>query len=542
MTDLAAALAELEAESGVGYAQVERLLRRLAAGEGDSVGELVEATGVPHRRVLEVLRRLGFDPSDRRSGVGEVDRERLRRLLHCDAEPPPAHLAETIARVVAERPPSVWSLDHVPATEASILERARHLAGSYALAGRHLVCLGDHDLTAVAVKLLVPGATVSVVDIDDRLLAYLDAVSDRLGLDLRLYAADLRLGLPRALQEAAAIVFTDPPYSLDGVDLFVRRGVEALADRPGASVLFCYGTGERGDERLLDVQDRLVRLHLVLEALLPGFNRYHGAHAIGAASALWVVRPSRRTRATVAAAEASRFKGTEARIYSRGKASRESAAAPVLPAEVLAVVGPAEWVDPRALIDAAIEQRHPGPRRRWPERIAVNLDRFYGTSVTRVLMAAPAGSRVLVVGDARAMTVAREDPARRLVAAKFATEVVAEPKPLGVLSATPVPPDDLGDAAWVLRYLQNHQAAVLRNAWREALCTLAARRGGSCTKNEARARIGATPMRGPELDAFLLDLPAHRLGVLVTAVEQTVDRLTEADSGLLPVLERPAPP
>ncbi|HEX9315353.1 MAG TPA: bis-aminopropyl spermidine synthase family protein, partial [Actinomycetota bacterium] len=197
MTDLAAALAELEAESGVGYAQVQRLLCRLVAMGDDSVGVLVEATGVPHRRVLEVLRRLGFDASDERSGVGEAGREELRRLLACDQEPSPDNLEGTIARAVAERPPSVWSLDHVPATEATIVERARHLAARYTLTGRHLVCLGDHDLTAVAVKLLVPGATVSVVDLDERLLAYLDALSDRLGLGLRLYAADLRLGLPR---------------------------------------------------------------------------------------------------------------------------------------------------------------------------------------------------------------------------------------------------------------------------------------------------------------------------------------------------------
>ncbi|HWD71779.1 MAG TPA: bis-aminopropyl spermidine synthase family protein, partial [Actinomycetota bacterium] len=435
MTDLAGALAELEAESGVGYAQVQRLLCRLVAIGGDSVGALVEATGVPHRRVLEVLRRLGFDASDQRSGVGEAAREELRRLLACDEVPAPDDLVETVARVVAERPPSVWSLDHVPATEATIVERARHLAGRYALAGRHLVCLGDHDLTAVAVKLLVPGATVSVVDVDERLLAYLDAVSDHLGLGLRLYAADLRLGLPRTLREDADLVFTDPPYSLDGIDLFVRRGVEALSDRPGASVLFCYGTAERGAEHLLDVQRLLVRLHLVLEALLPGFNRYHGAHAIGAASALWVVRPSKRTRPTVAAAGA---KPADARIYSRGGASRESPA-PALPAEILAAVGPAHWVDAAEVIEAAIQLPRLGARRQWPDAIAVDLGRFYGSSALRVVMAAPPGARLLVVGDARAVAVARQDPATRLVAARFATETLVEPLPLGLLSATPVP-------------------------------------------------------------------------------------------------------
>lgn len=523
MTDLAAALAELEAESGVGYAQMQRLLCRLVAMGGDSVGALVEATGVPHRRVLEVLRRLGFDASDQRSGVGEAGRDELRRLLGCDEEPRPDDLGETIARVVAERPPSVWSLDHVPATEATIVERARHLAGRYALAGRHLLCLGDHDLTAVAVKLLVPEAIVSVVDVDERLLAYLDAVSERLGLGLRLYAADLRLGLPRTLRQDADLVFTDPPYSPDGIDLFVRRGVEALADRPGASVLFCYGTAERGAERMLDVQRLLVRLHLVLEALLPGFNRYHGAHAIGAASALWVVRPSKRTRPTVAAAGA---RPADARIYSRGGASRESPA-PELPPEILAGVGPADWVDASDLMEAAIQLPRHGPRRRWPDAMAVDLGRFYGSSALRVLMAAPSGARLLVVGDARALAVARQGPAKRLVAARFATKTVVEPPPVGLLSAIPVPTDELDDVAWVLRYLQEHHAAVLRNAWREALCALAARRGGACTKNAARSLIDATPMRVPELGAHLLDLPSHRLGVLVGAVEQTVEQTAE---------------
>jgi hypothetical protein len=274
---------------------------------------------------------------------------------------------------------------------------------------------------------------------------------------------------------------------------------------------------------MLDVQRLLVRLHLVLEALLPGFNRYHGAHAIGAASALWVVRPSKRTRPAVAAAGAMR---ADARIYSRGGASRESPA-PELPAEILAGVGPADWVDASDLIEAAIQLPHQGPRRRWPDVMAVDLGRFYGSSALRVLMAAPSGARLLVVGDARALAVARQGPAERLVGARFATSTIVEPPPVGLLSATPVPTGELDDVAWVLRYLQEHHAAVLRNAWREALCALAARRGGACTKNAARSLIEATPMRVPELGAHLLDLPSHRLGVLVGAVEQTVEQTAE---------------
>ncbi len=54
------------------------MLCRLAVAGGDDIGELVEATGMPHRRVLEVLRRLGFTPSGDRTGVGEAGLGELR--------------------------------------------------------------------------------------------------------------------------------------------------------------------------------------------------------------------------------------------------------------------------------------------------------------------------------------------------------------------------------------------------------------------------------------------------------------------------------
>ena len=158
MTDLATALSELRTESGVTFAGVQRLLCCLTFTDSERVGDLVEATGVPHRRVVEVLRRLGFETTDDTIRVGEAGRDELRRLLHCDQEAAPDRLTEMVAEVAEGLPPAVWSLDHVPATEATIVDRARYLAAQYDLTGRHLVCLGDHDLTAVATRLLVPGA------------------------------------------------------------------------------------------------------------------------------------------------------------------------------------------------------------------------------------------------------------------------------------------------------------------------------------------------------------------------------------------------
>ncbi|HMC08055.1 MAG TPA: bis-aminopropyl spermidine synthase family protein [Actinomycetota bacterium] len=555
-TALGPRLAQLEAEAGVTFGEVRRLLCALALSGDPSVPGLVEETGVPHRRVLEILRSLSLEVSGKAVVVDDEDRDELRRRLGCSDPPdtaaPPATPAadralEIIEEVSEGLPPSVWSLDHVPATPATILQRARYLADRHGLKAAHLVCLGDHDLTAVAAKLLVPEAAVSVVDIDERLLEYLDAVGDRLGLGLRLYDADLRLGLPRTLGSSADLVFTDPPYTAEGVELFLRRGVEALAERPGARLLFCHGAGDQGEERLLAVQAILVRLHVALDALLPGFNRYRAAHAIGAASSLWVCRPTRRTRAAAAAGAGV----IEARIYSRGRASRESAG-PAIDGDVLGVVkaslGEARgtvgfvgdgWEDLAAgrpavrvglddLVEAATEPPHHGHRRAWPNVLVVNLDRFYGASLARVLMGAPQVARLLVVVDGRAAGILESDPVKRLIGARYAVQLLRSPQAgaPGVLSATPAPAQFRADrVGWVLRYLQEHQDAKLRNAWREALCGLASRLRGSCTKNEARALVDDTAMRAWELDAHLLDLPRHRLAALVAAVESTVATL-----------------
>ena len=516
-TDLEAALSALRADAGVGYGAIRRMLCHLAATGEPDLGRLVEATGVPHRRVLEVLRRLGFDASDREVLGDGAMLGRLRGLLACEPAPEPADFAEQVEGVAGGLLPSVWDLDQVPATVGTILRRARYLAGEYDLARHHLVCLGDHDLTSVSTKLLCPAARVSVVDVDEGLLAYLDEVSGRLGLDLRLFAADLRLGLPRSLREGADLVFTDPPYSREGVDLFVRRGVEALGDRPGASVLFCYGAGDRGSEALLAVQEQLARLHLVIDALVPGFNRYRGAHAIGAASSLWVVRPTRRTRPAAAAADAH---GLNARVYSRGKASRE-AVPMVLGDEIRPAVEGVAWVDARSLLHDAVEPRPRGPLRRWPDRLAVDLSGFGAPTVSRLLMGAPGTSELYVVADARAASALAHDPFQAFVGARFRTEVLVGGAST-LIRALPTQPDELDDAGWVLQYLAEHQSALVRNAWREALCALAARRGGSCTKNEARERIEAAGLSADDLDLHLLELPVQSLGRLLAAIRATV--------------------
>ncbi|HWD10022.1 MAG TPA: bis-aminopropyl spermidine synthase family protein [Actinomycetota bacterium] len=542
-----AAISLLRAELGIDFVLARRLIRALLDDSAvQSANTLVESTGIPYRRVLELLRALGIEavnglvevaPDRRRAlGAAVMDAPRADPPTQLRPSPDPMSVIEALA---AGLPPAAGDLDHVAATPQTIMRRADYLRATYELAGARVVCLGDHDLMSVATALVAPAAAVSVVDIDERILRYLGVASDRLELGLRLHSGDLRLGLPRSLRGSADLVFADPPYTEEGIALFVDRGIEALAERPGARVVFCYGANDRGAGQLLAIQGLLHRRHLVLEAVLPGFNRYRGAHAIGATSTLWVCRPTRRTRPAVASERAARR--AEGRIYSRGGASRQSGspgldpsvlqlvagetgAGPVLTVGEGLELGPQATYQPLAdLLDAATELPHPGAAHPAAPTVAVNLHPFYGDSLLRVLLAAPPECRLVIVAPRRSLA-AINDERRRLVEARWRLGAPSTGDP-AVLVAEPVAAGQLGPAASLLRYLQEHQAALLRNAWREGLVQLASRQASPITKNQARALIAATSMRPAELDAHLLELPADRLAHLVGEVEAVAGQL-----------------
>jgi hypothetical protein len=369
--------------------------------------------------------------------------------------------------------------------------RARFLAGEYDLAGASVVCLGDHDLTSLALTLLEPRLEAAVVDVDERVLDHVRRAAAAEHLPVATAFADLRLGLPPSLARSADLVFTDPPYTPEGVRLFLLRALEALRRQGHPRVVFCYGYGERHLVRGVEVQGVLGDLRLAVEAVLPGFNRYRGAEAIGSRSSLWVCRPTTKTWNVRA------LSSDDPRIYSRGKEARNA------PNRI-----PAPGVD-----EAGSVNLHPHFGAVWPRA---------------VLQAAP--ERMALIIPASSLSV--PETFRRLLGTVYDVEVVRpasgdEPAVLAVTRHGRPPADA---ASCVLAHLVLHPGAKVVSAWREGLIAAGRRAGMALTKNEARARIGAERLE-PSLQRLRAwELPVSALGDLVVEVERSA-ALLEAQDG-----------
>ena len=155
--------------------------------------------------------------------------------------------------------------------------------------------VGDHDLTALAVAPLLPDTEIVVVDVDERLLDFIDQFARDEGLSVTCVYADLTLSLPDFVAGSAHVVFTDPPYTPAGVATFLARAVEALHVHEPTRIVMAYGFGPDQPALGVQVQREIVGLELAVASIETGFNRYLGAQAIGSRSDLYTMIPTARS-------------------------------------------------------------------------------------------------------------------------------------------------------------------------------------------------------------------------------------------------------
>src|SRR5262249_26667588 len=488
-------LAALQAEWGVHFRPVFALLQVLESGP-HPVDRLVSVTGLSHRSVMAVLRRLEPWLTLHEHGY------RLQAAMPESEEAGQSEEAalRVISGLVEGAPARRRRLDQVAATPDTCLRRAGFLASSYWLKGAHVVFLGDHDLTSLALGLLRAGARLSVVDVDDGLLEYVVRAGSRLGVEVDCWFADLRLGLPPALRESADLVFSDPPYTPEGMRLFAERGCQALRRDERSRLLLCYGYGERQPALGLKVQAVLHQLRLLPPGGHGQFNRYAGAQAIGGASSLYVTRPVPVTWKLV-----DRETAATARIYSHGPESIESGDSR-LPDELgSCIVQPVPVAELWRLCERHAAAR-PNRRPTLPEVAAVDLreapelaPRPLLTNRIRrlqLVLPNPDANRLLDAAAWQAGFFGSAYDLRGLGSCGGLTVVEAEGHQRAVAGA-----------AALARHLIHHPAAALGGALREALT----RAGQGLTQNQARELMSRYPAIETRLGARAADLPLHAL-------------------------------
>jgi N4-bis(aminopropyl)spermidine synthase len=553
--DLDAVQQSLKEYWGLDFKRVCSVVQTLANAAFSSHGELVTLTALSHRSIDQIIEALAPFLEREDEGIRLATNVRQQAQVLFAASPPMVDPWGDMARQhpalpaltqdLSQRPQPDRHLDHVAATPITALKRALFLQHQYDLESATILLLGDHDMTAIALAHVQPDLKLAVADIDERLLAFIDDISQRRNYAIGTYFSDLRVDLPPSLHGQCDLVFTDPPYTATGIKLFLQRGISALKDRDFTRLVLSYGYGEQQTALGYKVQAVLHELRLVQEAILPHFNQYDNAPALGDCSDLYILRPTRRSL------PAAQRIDRQVQIYTQGRLSEESQhseiplpllkrittfaserrdSRPLLVGEPL----PKEQVPSSARMELGpyLQGLREGEKKTQQRRaIIANLYPHYTAYILRICLSSRA-DELLICAGARALSDLFAHPSvlRSLVESRYElVERIQEGNAaITLLKRSSLSSGD--DATRVLSRIAERPQARLANAWREALINWALIKGIKLSKNEARTIIQTRPLGRAHGQSYLGEIPLYALGQLnedIAATIAAIDITTE---------------
>ncbi len=260
--------------------QVELPVPVVAAVRGE-----LERRGVLERQGGMALTQAGVEAVQR--VLGFSCRRRFPRPLYPSLPADLSGLLDRMGEICEGRPGVDVTLDQSHATPETALRRALYLYEYDALEGRDVLILGDDDLSSLAVGLLseflgLQVRNLVVLECDGRLVDYLRGTAGRAGYPLEARRHDLRQDLPDELVGRFDVFLTDPPYTLEGLDLFVSRGVTGLRSGAGKQGYVCFG--HRSPQETAEAVGALTQMGLAPVEIVPDFNRYVGAQVLAGIS------------------------------------------------------------------------------------------------------------------------------------------------------------------------------------------------------------------------------------------------------------------
>ncbi|MCU6707267.1 bis-aminopropyl spermidine synthase family protein [Paenibacillus sp. J5C_2022] len=259
-------------------------------------GALVQDRGV--KCTIECIswieREWGFDGLDIEVHAALLSERRAEAIIR--------ELADELDILFHNRPQVDVTIDQSQCTPETSLRRAILCLRQHALIGKRILCVGDDDLVSVSIGLLLQrlfpnrkhtATKVDVVDIDERFLHFIANLAEKSEFPIACHRKDLRHPLPHALMGQFDCIFTDPPYTLQGMSLFLSRGITALKCERGLPIFLSFA--HKAPPFMLAVQREFLRMGLTVHANFPRFNAYEGAEMIANRSQLFILRTTDQT-------------------------------------------------------------------------------------------------------------------------------------------------------------------------------------------------------------------------------------------------------
>ncbi len=207
-----------------------------------------------------------------------------------------------------ERPQVDVTVDQSKCTVETSIKRAILCLKYHCLIGKEILCVGDDDLVSISIGFLIKklfsdvkmsNTNICIFDVDKRFLKYIEDIAQSENLPLLCINMDMRLPIDNEYKKKFDCFFTDPPYTLLGMNLFLSRGISSLKNRMGLPIFLSFA--HKSPDFTMEVQKEFINMGLAVTEIIPRFNKYEGAEIIGNSSQMIVLKTTGKTSPTIEA-------------------------------------------------------------------------------------------------------------------------------------------------------------------------------------------------------------------------------------------------
>lgn len=179
---------------------------------------------------------------------------------------------EKYSEIAKDRPETVEIYDQGFISLEGIVRRVEFIYERGDLNGRIFV-VGDDDLFSIAASLTGIPEKVFVVDIDERLVKFINRVAEEHSLNVEAIIYDVQRAFPEELRKKFDVFVTDPVETIPGLKLFLSRGVSTLKG-VGCSGYFGITTLEASRKKWFEIERMILDMGFVITDLKRSFSIY----------------------------------------------------------------------------------------------------------------------------------------------------------------------------------------------------------------------------------------------------------------------------
>ena len=108
---------------------------------------------------------------------------------------------------------------------------------------------------------------------------------------------DLRENLQDELIGQFDCFYTDPPYTMNGMRLFLSRGIDTLIRRKGLPIFLSFA--HRSYDTSYEILTKINQMGLCVNRIVPKFNSYEGASILGNIGQLMILNTTSYTKSDI---------------------------------------------------------------------------------------------------------------------------------------------------------------------------------------------------------------------------------------------------